>query len=214
VAAPLRGRRPRSPPAGRFAWWEADGQFPPREGEPCFLLPARRTLGCGEVEAVACCLGRAVLLLPAAGRFPSESDEPTALLARRLHACIAHPVRAAALAVRILTGCPASQLQLHAAHKALPARSNRGPKRPAPSWAVDLIEAARRFGQLEGRQHSARPLRLRSWDQAGVTEAAHICGVVEHQGPRSRRRPAARTPSSPRPAAAHRGSAPAPNRAA
>lgn len=213
VAAPVPAP---PPPAGQFAWWQADGQFPPHEGEPCFLLPTRRAPGRGEIEAAACRLGRAVLPLPAAGRFPPEPDEPTALLARRLHARIAHPVHAAALAVRILTGCPATQLQLPAAHKALPARSNRDPERPAPSWAVDLIEAARRFGQLEERQHSARPLRLRPWDQAGVTEAAHTCGVVEHQAPRSRRHPAARTPSSPRPAAAHRsvGSTPAPNRAA
>ncbi|KPI31944.1 hypothetical protein OV450_7019 [Actinobacteria bacterium OV450] len=202
VAAPA----PAPPPlTGPFAWWEADGQFPPHEGEPCFLLPARRAPSRGEIEAVGRRLGRAVLPLPVAGHFPPGPDEPTALLARRLHARIAHPVHAAALAMRILTGAPAAQLQLPAAHKALPAGSNRRPGRPAPSWAVDLIEAARCFGQLEGRQHSARPLRLSPWDQAGVSEAAHTCGVVEHQAPRSRRRPAARTPSSPRPAAADQG---------
>jgi hypothetical protein len=171
------------PPAGRFAWWEANGQFPPHEGEPCFLLPARRALGRGDIEAASRRLGCAVLPLPAAGRFPPEPDEPTALLAHRLHARIAHPVHAAGLAVRIFTGCPAAQLQLPAARKAAPARPDRGPGRPAPSWAVDLVEAARRFGQLEGREHSDRPRRLSSWDRAGVSEAIHACGLYEHQAP-------------------------------
>ncbi|WP_327216503.1 hypothetical protein [Streptomyces cyaneofuscatus] len=203
-------------PVGRFAWWEADGQFPPDEGEPCFLLPVRRAPGRGEIEAAARRLGRAVLPLPAAGRFPPEPDEHTALLAYRLHARIAHPVHAAALAVRIFTGCPDGQLQLPAAHKAPPTRPDRDRERRTPSWAADLIEAAHRFGHLEGRECRARPLRLSPWDQAGVTEAAHTCGMVERHALRSSRYPAARPPGSPRPPAAHRsaGSAPGPNRAA
>ncbi|MEV8457748.1 hypothetical protein AB0467_35030 [Streptomyces sp. NPDC052095] len=214
---------PAPPPlTGRFAWWEAGEQFPPREGEPCFLLPTRRTFGRGMTEAAARRLGRTVLPLPAARcplpaarRFPPEPDGPTALLAHRLHTRIAHPVHAAALAMRIFTGCPATQQQLPAAHTAPPAaRPNRGPERPAPSWAVDLIDAARFFGQREGRQHSAHPLRLSPWDQAGVTEAAHACGVVEHPVPRSSRRPAARTPSSSPAAARGASSTPARGRAA
>lgn len=175
------------PPTGRFAWWEAGEQFPPREDEPSFLQPTRRTPGCGVIEAAARHLGRAVLPLPAAGRFPPEPDEPTALLAHRLHTRIAHPVHAAALAVRVFTGCPATQLQLPAAHTAASALPSRGPEHPAPTWAVDLIEAARCFGQLEGRQNSSRPLRLSPWDQTAVTEAAHACNLHEHQAPATKR---------------------------
>lgn len=207
---------PASPPSTDwFAWWEAREQFPPHEGEPCFLLPTRRTPGRGHIEAAVRRLGRAVLPLPAAGRFPTEPDEHTALLAHRLHTRIAHPVHAAALAVRIFTGCPATQLQLPATHTALPARPNRSPEHATPSWAVDLIEAARRFGQLEGRQHSARPLRLSPWDRAAVTEAAHACGLHEHQAPGPKQHSAATTPRSRRPAAVRRnaGSTPAPSRA-
>ncbi|WP_240649062.1 hypothetical protein [Streptomyces sp. Z26] len=195
-----------SPPAGRFAWWEAGEPFPPREGEPCFLLPTRRTPGRGVIEAAVRRLGCAVLPLPAAGRFPSQPDEPTVLLARRLHTRIAHPVHAAALAVRIFTGCPATQLQWPAAHTTPPARQSRGPERPAPTWAVDLIEAGRRFGQLEGRQHSARPLRLSPWDQTAVTEAAHACGLHEHHGTRSGTLPRPRVPGG-RPAGRPRAAA-------
>jgi hypothetical protein len=212
VAAPA----PTPPPVGRFAWWEAGEQFPSHEDEPCFLLPTRRAPGRGVIEAAARRLGRTVLPLPVAGRFPPEPDEPTALLAHRLHARVAHPVHAAALAVRIFTGCPAAQLQSPAAHEAPPVRPNRGPQRPVPTWAVDLIEAGRRFGQLERPAHSDRPLRLSPWDQTAVTAAAHACGLHDPQAPRPRRHPAAPTARPPQPAAENRsaGRTPASNRAA
>ena len=218
LAAAHRAFTTPSPPprTGRFAWWEAGEQFPPHEGEPCFLLPTRRAPGRGHIEAAARRLGRAVLPLPAAGRFPPEPDEHTALLAHRVHARIAHPVHAAALALRVFTGRPTAQLQLPAAHKALRARTNRDRERGTPSWAVDLIEAARHFGQLEGRQHSARPLRLGPWDQVAVTEATQACGLHEHQAPGSKRHLAAATSYSRRSAAARRSASgtPAPGRAA
>ncbi|WFB11393.1 hypothetical protein LRS74_33470 [Streptomyces sp. LX-29] len=193
------------PPADRFAWWETDGQFPPDEGEPCFLLPTRRTPGRGVIEAAAHRLGRPVLPLPAAGRFPPEPDEPTALLAHRLHARIAHPVHAAALAVRVF-----------AAHTDLPARTGRGREMRTPSWAVDLIEAACHFGQMEGRADNSFLPHLRSWDHAAVTEAAHACGLYEHQAPGPKRRSAAPTSRSGRPAAVRPDvdGTPAPGRAA
>ncbi|MFC8274240.1 hypothetical protein ACFUJR_17275 [Streptomyces sp. NPDC057271] len=201
VAAPT----PAPPPAAaRFAWWEADGQYPSHPDEPCFLLPARRAPGRGELEAAACRLGRTVLPLPAAGRFPPEPDEPTALLAHRLHARIAHPVHAAALAVRVF-----------AAQTDLPARTGRGREMRIPSWGVDLLEAARHFGQLEGREDNTSLPRLRSWDHAAVTEAAHACGLHEPQAPGPKRH-AAPTSRSRRPDVARNsaGGTPAPGRAA
>lgn len=193
------------PPAGRFAWWEAGGQSLPRPGEPCFLLPARRPFGRGVIEAAARRLGRTVLPLPAGGRFPPEPDEPTVLLAHRLHARIAHPVHAAALAVRVF-----------AAQTDFPARTGRGRELRTPSWAVDLLEAARHFGQLEGRADNTFLPHLRSWDHAAVTEAAHACGLYEHQAPGPKRHSAAPTSRSGRPSAARSraGGTPAPGRAA
>ncbi|WP_234363671.1 MULTISPECIES: hypothetical protein [unclassified Streptomyces] len=192
------------PPVDRFAWWEADGQCLPDPGEPCFLLPTRRTPGRGVIEAAARRLGRTVLPLPAAGRFPLEPDEPTALLTYRLHARIAHPVHAAALAVRVF-----------AAQTDLPARTGRGRGLRTPSWAVDLLEAARHFGQLEGRADNTS-LPLRSWDHAAVTEAAHTCGLYEHQAPGPKPHFAATTSSSRRQPAVRpdAGGTPAPGRAA
>lgn len=177
-------------PAGRWAWWEAEGQFPPRANEPCFLLPTRRPVGRRRIEATARRLGRTVLPLPAAGRFPPEPDEHTALLAHRLHTRIAHPVHAAALAILVFTGYSAAQ------QRQLPAArpdSSREPR--TPSWAADLIESAHRFGQLQGRPHNTGLPRLGAWDQTAVSEAAHACGLIEDRPSPARPGPAA--PASP-----------------
>ncbi|GAA4887488.1 hypothetical protein GCM10023237_00760 [Streptomyces coeruleoprunus] len=193
------------PPTGRFAWWEAGEQFPPREGEPCFLLPTRRTPGRGVIEAAAHHLGREVLPLPAAGRFPPEPDEPTALLAHRLHARIAHPVHAAALAVRIF-----------GAQTDPPARTSQRREMRTPSWAVDLLQAAGFFRQLEGRADNTFLPHPGSWDHTAVTEAAHACGLHEYQGRGAKRRLAAPSSRSRQPAAARSsaGGPPTPGRAA
>ncbi|MEU1630255.1 hypothetical protein ABZ746_34145 [Streptomyces sp. NPDC020096] len=65
------------PPAHRWAWWEAEGQFPPRADEPCFLLPTRRTVGRRRIEAAARRLGRTVLPLPAARCPPLAVSRPS-----------------------------------------------------------------------------------------------------------------------------------------
>lgn len=202
VNAPAPAPAP-PPPAGQFAWWEADRQFPPRPGEPCFLLPTRRAPGRGEIEAAARHLGRTVLPLPAAGHFPPEPDEHTTLLAHRLHARIAHPIHAAALAVRIFAGYSPEHLQLP-------------PARETPSWAVGLFQAARCFAELDGRGWNAPLLYFGAGGQAAVTEAAHACGLHEHQAAGPRHRPAATTPRSGQPAAARpvSGSTQVPGRAA
>ncbi|MFH8224736.1 hypothetical protein ACH4C2_37025 [Streptomyces sp. NPDC018057] len=185
--------------AGRFAWWEAAAQYPPHLGEPCFWLPQRRGPSRAVLEAAAQRLGHPVLPLPAPGRFTPEPDERTLLLAHRLHARIAHPVHAAALALRVLTGRPTVQLQGPAA----PAPSSRTPPghpQEIPAWSVDLLAAGRRFAALD-RIRTEGPLRLSEWDQQAVAEAARACALheVEAPGPRPERastRPGRSTPTT------------------
>ncbi|OKI04039.1 hypothetical protein A6A06_38735 [Streptomyces sp. CB02923] len=144
--------------AGHFAWWQATAQFPPHPGEPCFWLSLRRKTSRADLEAASKRLNRTVLPLPAPGRFPPEPDEHTLFLAHRLHARIAHPVHAAALALRILTGRPPSQLP---GPTAPPSDSRTPSGRPAqiPAWAAGLLQAAHCFGNLD-RMRSEGPLRL------------------------------------------------------
>ncbi|MGG2463739.1 hypothetical protein ACO0M4_28745 [Streptomyces sp. RGM 3693] len=185
-----------APAPGRFVWWEATAQFPPRPGEPCFLLPVRRRPSRTDIEAASKRLGRTVLPLPAAGRFGPEPDEHTALLAHRLHARIAHPVHAAALALRILTGRPATQLPGPAASGA-GARTPSGHPAGTPSWAAGFIAAGRCFGNLD-RLCGEGPLRLTGWDQAAVGEAARICALHEPEASGLRRGRACARPGSTR----------------
>jgi hypothetical protein len=165
------------PPAGRYPWWQASRQFPPREDEPCFLLPTRRPIGRRQLDAAARHLGRTMLPLPTGGQFPSKPDHPTTLLAHRLHVRVAHPFHTAALATRILTGRPTTQQQQPAT------RMHRDRDLPIPLWAADLIAAARHFGHLEGRPPDPRPPRPRGWDTVAVSEAARACGLFEPQQP-------------------------------
>lgn len=182
--------------AGHFAWWEATAQFPPHPGEPCFLLPLRRKTSRADIEAASKRLDRTVLPLPAPGRFAPEPDEHTLLLAHRLHARIAHPVHAAALALRILTGRPQTQLSDPTAPGA---GARTPPERPAgaPPWAAGLIETARCFGNLD-RIRSEGPLRLTGWDQQAVIEAARACALHEMEAPGPRRGQARTRPGSTR----------------
>ncbi|MFE5562877.1 hypothetical protein [Streptomyces sp. NPDC056544] len=178
---------PAGPPlAGTFAWWTGGEEVWPHPGEPCFLLPTRRGPGPAAVRAAARHLGRRMITLPAGGRFPHDPDEDTALLARRIHTRIAHPVRAAALAVQVFTGRPAGEWAQTApppldASGTTGARADRHPK--PPSWAADLVESALHFVRLEGHTPAVRPLRLSPWDHRALTEAAGTCGLHEHQTP-------------------------------
>ncbi|MFF9346336.1 hypothetical protein [Streptomyces sp. NPDC014734] len=179
-----------APAAGRFAWWEATAQFPPRPGEPCFWLPVRRPPSRAVLAEASRRLDGVVLELPAPGRFGCGPDEHTLLLAHRLHARIAHPVHVAALTWRILTGRPVTQLPSPAGPGA-DAEAAPGGATPAPAWAADLIKAAHCFGNLDRLARGQGPLRLSGWDQKAVGEAARICALHELPAPgpsRGRRR--------------------------
>lgn len=184
--------------AARFAWWEAAAQFPPHPGEPCFWLPGRRTPSRTDLQAASRRLDATVLPLPAAGRFSPEPDEHTTLLAHRLHARIAHPLHAAALALRILTGRPATQLP-HPTTPGTNTHTEPGRQAGTPPWAAGLIEAGGRFGNLDRPTRAEGPLRLSPWDQTAVTEAARTCALHELPPPGSRRGRTRGRPGSTRP---------------
>ncbi|GGJ61998.1 hypothetical protein GCM10010121_085750 [Streptomyces brasiliensis] len=90
---------------------------------------------------------------------------------------------APALALRILTGRPATQLPGPTAPGAN-TRTDHGRWTETPAWAVDLIEAGGCFGNLDRPlRGEEEPLRLSGWDQAAVTEAARACALHEPAEP-------------------------------
>ncbi|MFJ1796639.1 hypothetical protein [Kitasatospora griseola] len=163
------------PPANRYAWWEADTHIPPHADEPGLIQPMYRPLDHNRLATAGRRLGRMLLALPAGGPLPPEPDHATVLLAHRLHTRIAHPLHAAALAQRIVTGRSDVPLQLSVV------RTDGSDDLPVPPWAVDLISAASRFAELDGRPAGRQNMQLAPWDRRAVAEAAHICGLLERQ---------------------------------
>jgi hypothetical protein len=162
------------PQADRYAWWETATHIPPHADEPGFIQPTHRPLDHSRLATAGRRLGRTLLALPAGGRLPPEPDHATALLAHRLHTRVAHPLHAAALAQRIVTGRSDAPLRLSVARTG-------GGDLPAPPWAADLISAAGRFAELDGRPPGRQSMQLAPWDRRAVDEAAHICGLFERQ---------------------------------
>lgn len=127
-----------------------------------------------------------MLPLPVSGRFGCERDEHTLLLAYRLHARIAHRVHAVALALRILTGHPVTRLPRPAAPGA---DTQEVPEKPGTGTGVGRgpLGAGLCFGDLDRPLHGEGPVRLSSWDQEAVTEAARTCALHEPPVPGPRR---------------------------
>ncbi|MEU7067676.1 hypothetical protein [Streptomyces sp. NPDC046161] len=99
-------------------------------------------------------------------------------VARRLHSRIAHPRHAAALAAQVVTGRSLDHI-IGLPPSALTSKT-------VPVWASDLIEAARRFGDLDGRTDSSRLFPLTGWDRIAVDEAALACGLAAGRPPPGR----------------------------
>ncbi|MFJ1935376.1 hypothetical protein ACIOGZ_22330 [Kitasatospora sp. NPDC088160] len=174
-ARPAVSTRLPPPPTDRYAWWEAATHIPPHADEPGLIQPTHSPPDHGRLDAASRRLGRTPLALPVGGRLPPEPDHATVLLTHRLHTRIAHPLHAAALAQRIATGRSDAPLQLSVV------RAEGGGDLPVPPWAADLISAACRFAELDGRPPGRQSMQLAPWDRRAVDEAAHICGLLGHR---------------------------------
>ncbi|MQS34580.1 hypothetical protein [Streptomyces katsurahamanus] len=113
--------------------------------------------------------------LPPPGHSPLP-DEHLGAVARRLHSRIAHPAHAAALAAQVMTSRSLEHII------SLPPSAFTSTA--VPVWAAGLIEAGRRFRDLDGRADSRRLFHLTGWDRIAVEEAALACGLgADHPPP-------------------------------
>ncbi|MER6781178.1 MULTISPECIES: hypothetical protein [unclassified Streptomyces] len=115
--------------------------------------------------------------------FPPPADEPCfpqpgcsplpeehlLAVARRLHSRIAHPQHAAALAAQVMTNRSLEHI--------IRLPPSVFTSKAVPGWAAGLIEAGRRFKDLDGRADSPLLFRLTGWDRIAVEEAALACGL-------------------------------------
>jgi hypothetical protein len=175
------------PPADRYPWWQP-APFPGPDDEAWYQLPPRPRRPAGQPdESTTSSHGTPT-------RLPSQDNPPPAtaltpadhdVVARRIHTRIAHPVHAAAVAVRALMGYGTDQL---------PQLTVPTPHRPQadlpadlPEWVRLLQDAARIHTDL---QHNTRPdlpahlsggdraFRLSAWERNDVAHATETCRLI------------------------------------
>ncbi|MER7568273.1 hypothetical protein ABTZ93_35740 [Streptomyces sp. NPDC097941] len=175
------------PPADRYPWWQS-APFPGPDDEPWYQMPPRPRHPAGQPGDTTAPTRRAPT------RRPSQDSPPptTALthadhdvVARRIHTRIAHPIHAAAVAVRALMGYGIDQLPqitvptTHRPRADLPA--------DLPGWARLLQDAARlhtdlqRFPSPDLPAHLSgddRALRLPAWEMNEVAQATATCRLL------------------------------------
>ncbi|MGW1543248.1 hypothetical protein ACWCPM_23925 [Streptomyces sp. NPDC002309] len=184
------------PPTDRYPWWQS-AAFPVPDDEPWYQLPPRPRRPAGRPGEV----NTSTRGTPT--RLPSQDSPPPAtaltpaqhdVVAQRIHSRIAHPVHAAAVAIRALTGYETDQL---------PQLTIPTPQRPhadLPAWARLLHNAARIYAELDSSirpdlpQHLSgadRAFRLTAWDRNDVAHATETCHLVAD--PTGRPKPPKRT---------------------
>ncbi|MFF7098255.1 hypothetical protein ACFY9A_38650 [Streptomyces rubradiris] len=178
-----------------YPWWHR-APFPAPDNEPWYALPPRPRHPARRPDtATSSSHGTparrpsthkapSAIALPALTNpsTPSPHHEP---IAQRIHTRIAHPVHAAAVAIRALTGYDTDQLP----HLTTPTPLRPRADLPAdlPGWALLLLEAARTHTELEDYTRSElpahltganKPFRLSTWDQHDIADATETCRLV------------------------------------
>ncbi|MFG3285295.1 hypothetical protein [Streptomyces sp. NPDC048111] len=187
----LRTAQQQTPtPADHFPWWHPAPPVAP-ENEPWYELPPRPPR-----PAVPSHHTQNNPAPPPAGRPPTaialpaftHPDYPAPghqAVAQRIHTRIAHPLHAAAVAARVLTGCDLDQL----AQITLPT-----PQRPSadlpvdlPAWMLPLQQAARIHTELQGHTRTGlpphlagtdKPFRITLREQDDIANATDFCRLT------------------------------------
>ncbi|MFJ2007778.1 hypothetical protein [Streptomyces chartreusis] len=176
-----------TPPTDRYPWWQFT-PFPGPDDEPWFQLPPRPRRPAGQPGEITTSTRGTPTRLPshdnpppATALTPAQHD----VVAQRIHTRIAHPVHAAAVAIRALTGYDTDQLPQftlptpHRPHADLPAE--------LPAWVRLLHDAARIHAELERfirpdlPEHLSgadRAFRLSVWEKNDVAHATETCHLV------------------------------------
>ncbi|MEU2309351.1 hypothetical protein [Streptomyces misionensis] len=178
-----------------YPWWQG-ALFPAPHDEPWYGLPPRPRRPVGSPDETTTSSRGTPTRLPSADIQPPAIALPPLIrtdtvsphyetVAQRIHSRIAHPVHAAAVAIRALTGYGTDQLP----QLTIPTPQHRRADLPTdlPDWARLLQDAARIHTGLQGYiRHDLpahlsgadRPLRLATWDRNDVAHATEACRLV------------------------------------
>ncbi|MFF9214011.1 MULTISPECIES: hypothetical protein [unclassified Streptomyces] len=188
------GPQPRSH-ACHYPWWH-QGLFPAPDSEPWYALPARPRRPARRPAAANPTSRGTDRQLPSLSTAPPPIALPALTdlavpsphheaVAQRIHTRIAHPVHAAAVAIRALTGYGIDQL----AHLTRPTPQRPHASLPAdlPSWAELLLEAAHIHTELDSYTRpelpahltdANKPFRLATWEEEEVAHATETCRLL------------------------------------
>ncbi|WNO62394.1 hypothetical protein RPQ02_40280 [Streptomyces sp. AM2-3-1] len=164
------------PPAGLqvptgYRWWQHNAPFPPRDDELSFRLPPQPHHPITVAFTPAPNPTGPVPPLPLPGPHHDPSHPHTAQIANRIHTRIAHPVHAACVALRTLTGYSTQQIKALHTH-------SRSDLPPLPPWAHLLLDAARQLADLHGHPDAPNPLSTPRWEHPEIEQALHACRLL------------------------------------
>ncbi|AKA08295.1 hypothetical protein SAZ_42405 [Streptomyces noursei ZPM] len=176
--------------------------FPGADDEAWYPLPPPPRIPRGEPEEATPSFRGPPTRLPSHDNPPPDTTLDSAhhdVIAQRIHTRIAHPLYAAAVAIRALTGYGTDQLP----HLLLPTPAEPRADLPAqlPQWAALLQHAARLYTDLQGYirpdlpahlSGANRPLRLTSWERNDVAHATETCRLIAAPTPATRPNPTRR----------------------
>ncbi|MER7140980.1 hypothetical protein ABT358_31145 [Streptomyces sp. NPDC000341] len=176
-----------SPPSGppesdNHPWWQHTTAFPPRNTELWFRLPPQprepfTTKFIPSAEPTG-----TTPPLPVPGPHQDPCHPHTAQIAARIHTRVAHPVHAACVALRALTGYNSQQI------KSLHERSGNG-LAEMPAWAQPLLNAARHLTHLQGHPDAPNVLSTPSWEHPEIEQALRACRLLTTPPDRHRTAP-------------------------
>jgi hypothetical protein len=171
-----------------YRWWQQSADFPPPEGELWFRMPPPPRLpATGRSATPPPAPAGPVPLLPQPGAHQDHPHPHITKIAGRIHSRIGHPVHAACVAIRALTGYSNEQIKDLYPGESLP---------PLPAWADLLMDAARRLAELRGHPDTPNPLFTPHWEHPEIDQALHACHLLPSPPARRQHRPGSPTPRS------------------
>ncbi len=150
-----------------YPWWQHRAAFPPFDDEPWFRPPPqpRRRLTTQSRFRPASAEEGAQVLAAGQGRYDIT------VIADRIHTRIAHPVFAACVAVRALTG--------HRTHQIPAFYEDPSIRFPfLPSWAALLVDAADRLNEVGGSPGLTSRWLATGQEDLDVERALRECRLV------------------------------------
>ncbi|MFB6628137.1 hypothetical protein ACFCWD_35390 [Streptomyces sp. NPDC056374] len=162
-------------------WWNA-APFPPRQDERWYQLPPRppRPLSRPDDDSPSPPTTH-IANAPRLSATPLQNSIPRSVLttlAQRIHTHIAHPVHAAAVALRAITGYETDQIR-HLAEEPTLAGHKPTIADDLPHWVTPLIDAAYAYTQLQSPHRQGNPFSLSSWDRRDITHATETCHLLD-----------------------------------